>query len=157
MKTNRDTLTDMAEDLTKKSCKEVLEQQIQRLKDEVLKVQEAKLQCIVQERALQEQIKSLHNEYCSDLIPDYPYKLGDYVRYKCIMKDTEGFINIQTAIMQVTDIFVQTTFCGFSVYLNLEIPETKAGVRVETNAIGEHIQHLDTKRIYLEKVEEEGE
>ena len=73
------------------------------------------------------------------------------------MKDTEGFINIQTAIMQVTDIFVQTTFCGFSVYLNLEIPETKAGVRVETNAIGEHIQHLDTKRIYLEKVEEEGE
>ena len=157
MKTNRDTLTDMADDLTKKSCKEVLEQQIQRLKDEVLKVQEAKLQCIVQERALQEQIKSLHNEYCSDLIPDYPYKLGDYVRYKCIMKDTEGFINIQTAIMQVTDIFVQTTFCGFSVYLNLEIPETKAGVRVETNAIGEHIQHLDTKRIYLEKVEEEGE
>lgn len=154
---NKDILTDMAEDLTKKSCKEVLEQQIQRLKDEVLKVQEAKFQCIVQERALQEQIKSLHNEYCSDLIPDYPYKLGDYVRYKCIMKDTEGFINIQTAIMQVTDIFVQTTFCGFSVYLNLEIPETKAGVRVETNAIGEHIQHLDTKRIYLEKVEEEGE
>lgn len=161
MGTNRDKLTDrlkgLAEELVKKPTKEDFEQHIQRLKDEVLKVQEAKLQCVLQERTLQEQIKTLHNEYCSDLIPDYPYRLGDYVKYKCIREDTEGFTNIKTATMQVTNIFVQTRFGGISVCLDLEIPETKAGVRVETNAIGEHIQHLDTKRIYLEKVEEEGE
>lgn len=161
MGTNRDKLTDrlkgLAEELVKKPTKEDFEQHIQRLKDEVLKVQEAKLQCVLQERTLQEQIKTLHNEYCSDLIPDYPYRLGSYVKYKCITKDTEGFTNIKTATMQVTNIFVQTRFGGISVCLDLEIPETKAGVRVETNAIGEHIQHLDTKRIYLEKVEEEGE
>ena len=157
MEGNRDKLTDMAEDLTKKSRKEVLEQHIQRLKDEVLKVQEAKLQCVLQERTLQEQIKTLHNEYCSNLIPDYPYKLGGYVKYKCISKDAEGFTNIKTATMQVTNIFVQTRFGGTSVCLDLEIPETKAGVRVETNTVGEPIPYLDTKRISLEKIEEEGE
>ena len=157
MEGNRDKLTDMAEDLTKKSRKEVLEQHIQRLKDEVLKVQEAKLQCVLQERTLQEQIKTLHNEYCSNLIPDYPYKLGGYVKYKCISKDAEGFTNIKTATMQVTNIFVQTRFGGISVCLDLEIPETKAGVRVETNTVGEPISYLDIKRIFLEKIEEEGE
>ena len=140
--------------------KETLEQvgqKIQRLKDELTQVREKKLQCEVQERILLQQIKSLHNEYCSDLIPDYPYKLGSYVKYKCIMKDTEGFTNIQTATMPVTDIFVQTRFGGLFVYLDLGIPKTKAGVRIETNAVGEPIQHLDTKRIFLEKIEEEGE
>ena len=156
MEGNRDKLTDMAEDLTKKSRKEVLEQHIQRLKDEVLKVQEAKLQCVLQERTLHQQIKTLHNEYCSELIPDYPYRLGSYVKYKCIMKDTEGFTNIKTATMQVMDIFAQTRFGGISVCLDLEIPDTKAGVRVETNAVGEPISNLDIKRIFLEKIEEEG-
>ena len=158
---NREKLTDrfkgLAEDLSKKPSKEVLEQHIQRLKDEVLKVQEAKLQYEVQERALRQQIESLHNEYCSDLIPDYPYKLGSYVRYKCIREDTEGFTNIKTATMQVTNIFVQTRFGGSSVCLDLEIPETKAGVRVETNTVGEPTLHWNTKRIFLEKIEEEGE
>lgn len=158
---NSDKLTDkfkgLAEDLSKKPSKEVLGQHIQRLKDELLKVQETKLQCVVQERVLQEQIKSFHNEYLADLIPDYRYKLGGYVKYKCITKDTEGFTNIKTATMQVTNIFVQTRFGGLFVYLDLEIPETKAGVRIETNAIGEPIPHLDTKKIILEKIEEEGE
>lgn len=161
MGTNRDRLTDrlkgLAEELVKKPTKEDFEQHIQRLKDEVLKVQEAKLQCVLQERTLQEQIKTLHNEYCSDLIPDYPYRLGDYVKYKCIREDTEGFTNIKTATMQVTNIFVQTRFGGISVCLDLEIPETKAGVRVETNTVGEPISYLDIKRIFLEKIEEEGE
>ena len=158
---NKDILTDglksWAEDLAKKSSKDFLELHIQHLKDEILKVQEAKLQCVLQERTLHEQIKSLHNEYCSDLIPDYPYKLGNYVKYKCITKDTEGFTNIKTATMQVTNIFVQTRFGGTSVCLDLEIPETKAGIRVETNVGGEPISYLDTKRIFLEKIEEEGE
>lgn len=156
---NRDKLTDrlkgLAEDLAKKSSKDFLELHIQHLKDEILKVQEAKLQCVLQERTLHEQIKSLHNEYCSDLIPDYPYRLRSYVKYKCITKDTEGFTNIKTATMQVTNIFVQTRFGGISVCLDLEIPETKAGVRVETNTVGEPIPNLDTKRIFLEKIEEE--
>ena len=158
---NKDILTDglksWAEDLTKQTCKDFLELHIQHLKDEILKVQEAKLQCVLQERTLQEQIKTLHNEYCSDLIPDYPYRLGNYVKYKCIREDTEGFTNIKTATMQVTNIFVQTRFGGISVCLDLEIPETKAGVRVETNTVGEPIQYLDTKRIFLKKIEEEGE
>ena len=157
---NKDILIDglksWGEELTKQTCKEVLEQNIQRLKDEVIKVQEAKLQCVLRERTLHEQIKSLHNEYCSDLIPDYPYRLGGYVKYKCITKDTEGFTNIKTATMQVTNIFVQTRFGGTSVCLDLEIPDTKAGVRVETNTVGEPIPYLDTKRIFLEKIEEEG-
>lgn len=158
---NKDILTDglksWTEDLAKKSSKEFLELHIQHLKDDILKVQEAKLQCVLRERNLHEQIKTLHNEYCSDLIPDYPYRLGSYVKYKCITKDTEGFTNIKTATMQVTNIFVQTRFGGTSVCLDLEIPETKAGVRVETNTVGEPIPYLDTKRIFLEKIEEEGE
>ena len=120
---NKDILIDglksWGEELTKQTCKEVLEQNIQRLKDEVIKVQEAK-------------------------------------KYKCITKDTEGFTNIKTATMQVTNIFVQTRFGGTSVCLDLEIPDTKAGVRVETNTVGEPIPYLDTKRIFLEKIEEEG-
>lgn len=161
MERDRDKLTDrfkgLAEDLAKKSSKEFLELHIQHLKDDILKVQEAKLQCVLQERNLQQQIKTLHNEYCSGLIPDYPYRLGSYVKYKCITKDTEGFTNIKTATMQVTNIFVQTRFGGTSVCLDLEIPETKAGVRIETNTVGEPIPNLDTKRIFLEKIEEEGE
>ena len=136
-----------------KETLEQLGQKIQRLKDELTQVREKKLQCEIQERTLHQQIKTLHNEYCSDLIPDYPYKLGSYVKYKCIMKDTEGFTNIQTATMQVTNIFVQTTFGGFFICLNLEIPETKVVVIVETDAEGEPFTRLDTKRIFLKKIE----
>lgn len=138
-----------------KETLEQLGQKIQHLKDELTQVREKKLQCEIQERALQQQIKTLHNEYLSDRIPDYPYRLGGYVKYKCITKDTEGFTNIKTATMQVTNIFVQTRFGGTSVCLDLEIPEIKAGVRVETNTVGEPIPYLDTKRIFLEKIEQE--